>query len=131
MTGYFRTKRALALGLGLFAAVSIGRIEFDRWRHYQPVLATVDRAEVQCWGGGRSDHYVECSRARPQATRRTVLTLSYRSPADAALHQRAIRCDTGIEQTVTYVPGQQVEILAHRDEPLTIAKPRCSPVSSS
>ena len=131
MTGYFRTKRALALGLGLVAAVSIGRIEFDRWRHYRPVLATLDRAEVRCWGGGRSDHYVECSRAQPQATRRTTLTLSYRSPADAALHQGAIRCDTRIAETVTYVPGQQIEILAHRDQPTTIVKERCSPVSSS
>ena len=121
----------LALGLGLVVAVSIGSIEFDRWRHYQPVLATLERAEVQCWGGGRSDNYIDCQAAKPQATRRTILRLTYRAPADAALHQGAVRCDTSVHETVTYVPGQQVEIMAHRDEPQTISKKRCSPISSS
>ena len=131
MTGYYRTKLILASGVGLFIAISIGKIEFDRWRHYQPVLAKVDRAEVRCWGGDRSDNYIDCRAAKPKATRRTILALTYRSPADDAPHRGTVRCDTSVDETPTYVPGQQVEILAHRDEPLTIAKKRCSLVSSS
>ena len=129
MHNYFRVRLWVATGLGLFIAVGIGSIEMRRWRQFEPVQATVESAAVECWGGGRSDHYVACAEAKPMASRRTTLSLAYVSPADESVQQAAVRCDTAFDKTPTYVPGQQVEILAHRKDPASIDMRRCTPVS--
>gem|GEM_PF-4446855 len=99
---------------------------------YVETLATIDSIERTC-AEGRSGRirYVACGEALPGADRRTLLELSYISPADGRRHQATIRCDTSAEQTPLFRAGEQLPVLAHKSEGERVDRRRCTTLDPS
>ena len=103
MDGYFRAKRMVAFAILVFVAAGIGTIELNWASNYVETKGTIVSLAQTCAQGGRGPmRWGDCSEAPPQADRRTVIDLSYVSPADKQQHQASVRCDTAFEASPTW-----------------------------
>jgi hypothetical protein len=126
---YFRVKRMVVLGIGAIILFQIGVKELAWGTSYVETLATIGSMDRTCADGrGGRLRYVECGEALPGADRRTVMELSYVSPADGRRHVATIRCDTRAEETPGWLVGQQMEVLAHKSEPERMDRRKCKTV---
>ena len=132
LSAYYRARLVVACGLAAVVAIGIGGIELKRNLRYVETTGTIVDLNQSCAQGGQGPmRYGDCSEAPEQADRRTLIRLSYRSPADGQQHEAAVRCDTSIDQTPGWSIGDQVDILAHKADPGTIDRRRCTPIESS
>lgn len=127
-SSYFAAKRFLALGLGAIILLGIGQVELGWATSYVETKATIAHIEQTCAGGRLARGYINCLRALPTADRRTVLELSYISPADGQRHRAAVRCDTSADDTPRYRIGEELDVLAHESEPERLDRRRCTSV---
>ena len=131
ISSYFRAKRMLAFGIMAFVLVGIAGIELGWATNYVKTQGTIVGLDQTCAQGGRGPmRWGDCSEAPPQANRRTVIALTYISPADKQQHQASVRCDTAVDNTPIWVIGQNIDLLAHKKEPGTIDRRRCTPVET-
>ena len=124
---YERWKRIVVFSIAGMILLAIAQKELDWATDFVETTATIESLEQTC-NGGRAHHgrWVDCRLAHPQATRRTVMELSYVSPADGREHRATIRCDTSGDDTPLYEVGEELDVYAHEGEPERMDRRRCT-----
>jgi hypothetical protein len=126
---YERFKRIVVFTIAAIFLLLIAQKELDWAADYVATTATIESIDQTCAGGSRSPgRWIECSKAFPQATRRTVLELSYVSPADGREHRARVRCDTSGDDTPRLLVGDELEVYAHESEPERMDRRRCTAI---
>ena len=127
---YERAKHIVVFTIAAIVLLLIAQKELDWATGYVETTAVIERIEQTCAGGSRSPgRWIQCGRAFPGATRRTLLELSYVSPADGREHRARVRCDTSGDDTPRLLVGDELEVYAHQSEPERMDRRRCTAIS--
>ena len=126
---YERAKGVVACSIMGVIVLLIAQKELDWATGYVETNATIVDIEQSCAGGSRAPgRWIECDKAFPGATRRTILELSYVSPADGQMHRARVRCDTSGDETPRLAVGDELDVYAHESEPERLDRRRCTSI---
>ena len=128
---YYSAKHFIVFTLAAIILLLIAQKELDWATQYVETTARIARIDQTCADGrGGRVRYVECDKALPGASRRTVLELRYISPADGREHRATVRCDTSAEETPRLLIGEGLAVLAHESEPERMDRRRCTSIAA-